>query len=155
PGAGRECNHPGSPRFVYHAGIRPAENRVMLLQPIRWFFWAFFRVLLALRYWVKVVGKDAVFKHPGPYLILPNHPAYADPPNLLVRLWPSFQMRPMLLETNFKNPLLALIAWLLRAIKVPDVVSASAEARERAQGSVAAAIDALKVGENVILWPSG
>src|SRR5262249_7660555 len=67
----------------------------------------------------------------------------------------AFQMRPMLLETNFRNPLLAPFSWLLRAIKVPDVTAASAEARQRAEAAVAAAIDALKAGENVILWPSG
>ena len=51
---------------------------------------------------------------PGPYLILPNHPAYIDPPNVLAHLWPTFRMRPMLLETNFENPFLAPFAWLLR-----------------------------------------
>ncbi|MBY0512475.1 MAG: AMP-binding protein [Gemmataceae bacterium] len=126
-----------------------------MLWPIRWACWALFRFLLSLRYWVRVDGKPEVFEHPGPYLILPNHPAYSDPPNLLMKLWPAFKMRPMLLETNFTNPVLGFIAWLLRAIKVPDVVAASAEARERAQGSVNAAIEALKAGDSVILWPSG
>ncbi|OWK38369.1 AMP-binding protein [Fimbriiglobus ruber] len=127
----------------------------MLLQPIRYLVWLLGRVVLALRYWVRVVGKDEVFRQPGPYLILPNHPAYADPPNILARLWPSFQMRPLLLESNFQNPVLGPIGFLLRAIKVPDLSAASAVARERAEGAVAAAIDALKAGENVILWPSG
>jgi long-chain-fatty-acid--[acyl-carrier-protein] ligase len=122
---------------------------------IRWVVWAMVRVLLALRYWLTITGKDEVFRRPGPYLILPNHPAMMDPTNLNVRLWPVFQMRPMLLETNFQNPVLAPFAWLLRAIRVPDVDRASAEARQRAEGAVAAAIDTLKGGENVILWPSG
>ena len=61
------------------------------------------RVLLALRYKVAVVGAEGVFKRPGPYLIMPNHPAYCEPPNLLVRLWPIFKMRPLFLETNFQN----------------------------------------------------
>ena len=58
-----------------------------MLGPIRWVAWAVLRVLLSLRYKVKVVGTEEVLKRPGPYLIMPNHPAYADPPNLLVRLW--------------------------------------------------------------------
>ena len=53
-----------------------------------------------------------MLKHPGPYLILPNHPAYADPPNLLARLLPYFQMRPVFLETNFQNPVMAPFAWI-------------------------------------------
>ena len=36
-------------------------------------------------------------------------------------------MRPLLLETNFKNPLLAPFGWLLRAINMPDIIRASAE----------------------------
>jgi long-chain-fatty-acid--[acyl-carrier-protein] ligase len=122
---------------------------------MRWAMWALLRFLLSLRYRVKVVGKPEVFQKPGPYLIMPNHPAFVDPPNLIVHLWPAFQMRPLLLETNFKNPILGVFAWLLRAIKVPDIVRATAENRDRAEAAVGEVIAALKAGENVILWPSG
>jgi acyl-CoA synthetase (AMP-forming)/AMP-acid ligase II/1-acyl-sn-glycerol-3-phosphate acyltransferase/acyl carrier protein len=127
----------------------------MWLQPIRLVLWFLGRVILAMRYRVTVVGRDAVEAHPGPYLILPNHPAYADPPNVLALLWLRFRMRPMLLETNFQNPFLAPFGWLLNAIKVPDLSSASAEARKRAEDAVGTAIDAVKQGDNVILWSSG
>jgi long-chain-fatty-acid--[acyl-carrier-protein] ligase len=126
-----------------------------MLWLIRWALWVPIRVLLWLRYWVTVRGKAEALRHPGPYLILPNHPAYIDPPNLLVRLWPAFKMRPMLLETNFENPALAPFAWLMNAIRVPDTDRASSEARQRAESAVQAAIDALKAGQNVIVWPSG
>ena len=126
-----------------------------MLGPIRWVVWAVCRVLLTLRYWVTVRGLAEAKCRPGPYLILPNHPAFIDPPNLLVRLWPAFRMRPMFLETNFESPILAPFAWLLRGIRVPDTERASAEARVRAEGAVQAAIDILKAGENVIVWPSG
>ena len=82
---------------------------------LRWLIWAIMRVILACRYKVAVIGKEKVLAKPGPYLILPNHPALADPPNLLVHLWPTFQMRPLLLESNFQNPVLAPFKWLLRA----------------------------------------
>jgi long-chain-fatty-acid--[acyl-carrier-protein] ligase len=111
--------------------------------------------LLGLRYRAQVVGTAEVLKHPGPYLILPSHPAYSDPPNVIANLWRTFQMRPMLLETNFRSPLLAPLAWLLRAIKVPETEKASAEARQRAEGAVQEVIAALKAGDNVVLWPSG
>ena len=126
-----------------------------MLLLIRWAMWVPIRILLSLRYWVTIRGKDEVLNRPGPYLILPNHPAFIEPPNLLVRLWPAFHMRPMLLETNFQNPILAPFMWLIRGIRVPDTERASAEARQRAEGAVQAAIDALKAGENVIVWPSG
>lgn len=126
-----------------------------MLWLVRWLVWAFFRGLLALRYRVWVVGKAEALKHPGPYLILPNHPAYCDPPNLIVRLFPVFKARPMALETNFQNPILGFIAWLINPIRVPDTDKNSADARDRAQAAVGSVIDALKAGENVILWPSG
>ena len=127
----------------------------MLLQPIRWLVWVLGRIILALRYRVTIVGKPEALKQPGPYLILPNHPAYSDPPNLIVHLWPAFQFRPLLLGSMFRNPLLAPFGFLLRAIQVPDLGEASAEARQQAEGAVAAAIRELKSGHNVIMWPSG
>jgi long-chain-fatty-acid--[acyl-carrier-protein] ligase len=126
-----------------------------MLAPIRWAAWAVLRLLLSLRYTVTVAGTAEVLRRPGPYLILPNHPAFADPPNLLVRLWPAFRMRPLLLETNFQNPLFRVLAWLLRGIKMPDIVRASAEDRRRSEEAVGEVIATLRRGENVILWPSG
>lgn len=126
-----------------------------MLEPLRWLVWAFLRVLLSTRYRVRMSGLDAVKKRPGPYLILPNHPAYADPPNLLTCLWPPFKMRPLFLETNFRNPVLAPFAWILRGIRVPDTEKASAEARQRAEAAAQTVVQALKNKENVIIWPSG
>jgi long-chain-fatty-acid--[acyl-carrier-protein] ligase len=126
-----------------------------MLWLIRWLAWFPFRFLVSLRYWVTIRGKAEVLKHPGPYLLLPNHPAFVDPPNLLLRFFPTFRMRPMLLETNFQNPALAPFAWLIGGIRVPDTDRASAEARERAEEAVKAVIDVLKAGQNVIIWASG
>ena len=127
----------------------------VILAPFRWLAWLILRTLFALRYRVKVVGKREVFEKPGPYLLLPNHPGLVDPPLVISHLWPSFQFRPMLLETNFKNPVLAPFGWLLRAIKVPELVKASSENQRRAEEAVAEVIATLKAGENVVLWPSG
>jgi long-chain-fatty-acid--[acyl-carrier-protein] ligase len=117
--------------------------------------WAFLRFLLSLRYKVTVVGKEEVLRNPGPYLILPNHPAYMDPPNVLTHLWPAFRMRPLFLETNFTNPFFGLIGFLLRGIRVPETESASADAKKRAAGAIDEVIAALKAGDNVAIWPSG
>ena len=77
-----------------------------MMGPVRWLTWAFLRFLVWLRYRVTIKGLPAQAAGPGPFLILPNHPAYADPASVLVRLWPRFRMRPLLLETNFRNPVL-------------------------------------------------
>lgn len=127
----------------------------MLLRLLQWCAWLAARVLLWSRYRVRVVGQEEALRRPGPYLILPNHPAFLDPPLAVSYLWPAFRFRPMLLETNFENPLLAPLVPVLRAIKVPDVVNASAESRQRAEAAVAEAIAALRNGESIGLWPSG
>ncbi|CAN5541226.1 hypothetical protein BH11PLA2_BH11PLA2_28030 [soil metagenome] len=113
------------------------------------------RWLLKLRYRVRVEGMQEALKHPGPYLVLPSHPAYIDPPNVIAYLLPKLHMRPMLLETNFDNPVLKPFAWMLRAINVPELEKASKEARLRAEEAVKTVAAALAAGDNVVLWPSG
>lgn len=126
-----------------------------MLGLVRWIVWAAMRAILAQRYRLTLHGLRETLAHPGPYLVLPNHPAYADPPNLLARLFPYFKMRPLFLETNFQNPIMAPFAWILRGIRVPDTDKASAEVRQKAAAAAQTVVDALKAGENVIVWPSG
>jgi long-chain-fatty-acid--[acyl-carrier-protein] ligase len=131
------------------------RQEAQMFRLLQWLTWMLGQFILGLRYRRRIIGLEEVFRNPGPYLILPNHPAYSDPPNVIVALWPHFFMRPMLLESNFRSPLLAPFAWLLQAIKVPDIAEASAEARQRAEAAVASVIQVLKSGHNAILWPSG
>src|SRR5207247_115139 len=56
---------------------------------------------------------------------------------------------------NFNNPLFYPLMRLLDALRVPDLDQTSAEARTRATEAIQGVIDALKAGQNVILWPSG
>src|ERR1700722_5035082 len=119
-----------------------------MLTPIRYVVWILSRIVLSWRYRLEVTGLEGKIRQPGPYLILPNHPGYMDPPNVFRALWGKFRMRPMLLETNFKSPVLAPFGWLLRAIKMPETERASAEATRRAEAAVGAVIAALKSGDN-------
>jgi long-chain-fatty-acid--[acyl-carrier-protein] ligase len=113
------------------------------------------RWLLKLRYSVRTHGVEDCLKKPGPYLVLPSHPAFMDPPNVVAYLWPKFRLRPMLLETNFESPLLRPFAWLLNAIEVPELEKASIEARQQAHDAILTVQQALAAGDNVVLWPSG
>ncbi|MFO0822186.1 MAG: AMP-binding protein [Gemmataceae bacterium] len=126
-----------------------------LMWPVRWSAWALLRFLFSLRYWLTVKGKADVFKKPGPYLIMPNHPAFVDPPLIYTHLWPSFKMRPLVLETNFNNPVMAPFGFIMRAVRMPEIAKSSANEKERAQAAVAEIVATLKKGESVILWPSG
>ncbi|QDU23461.1 AMP-binding protein [Urbifossiella limnaea] len=125
-----------------------------MLGPVRWVVWVLARAVLALRYRLAVTGLDAA-RGPGPFFVMPNHPGFCEPPNVFAHLWARLNFRPMLLETHFQNPALAPFAWLLRAIRVPDTAQIGAETRDRAAAAVQTAIDALKAGDNVIVWPSG
>src|SRR5947209_14076856 len=122
---------------------------IVMLAPIRFVVWLLSRPFLSLRYRLRVTGLREAAR-PGPFLILPNHPGYMDPPNVFRALWGTFRMRPVLLETNFRSPALAPFGWLLRAIKVPRTDQASAEAARRAEAAVGAAAAALRAGDNVV-----
>ncbi len=123
---------------------------------LRYLLWFLTRCVLALRYRLRVHGREQLRGLKSPVLILPNHPGYIDPPLVLAALWPALKPRPMVYEGIYRNPLLWPFLKLLRGLPVPDLnVRASAQAREKAQTAVQAVMEGLKRGENYILWPSG
>lgn len=113
------------------------------------------RLILPLRYRIVLHGADQLRGLRGPVLILPNHSGYIDPVLLLTLLRPSLRLRPMLLESSFRSPLLSPLLKLLNAVRVPDLDRPSVEARQQAQLAVAEVIAGLRRGENHILWPAG
>jgi long-chain-fatty-acid--[acyl-carrier-protein] ligase len=125
-----------------------------MLLLLRYVLWGVTRLLLPLRYRLRVHGLDAVRRLPGPLLILPNHPGLVDPLLVLAGIWPALKPRPMLYEGNFRG-LLRPVMRLLNAVRVPDLGQASVNARERARQAVAGVIEGMRKGENLILWPAG
>ncbi|MFM7152055.1 MAG: 1-acyl-sn-glycerol-3-phosphate acyltransferase, partial [Gemmataceae bacterium] len=77
------------------------------------------RLLLSLRYRIRVTGMERLKNLRGPILILPNHPAFIDPPIVLTTLYPRFHPRPLLFEGNFQNPFMRFMTYLLDSLKVP------------------------------------
>jgi len=121
----------------------------------RYALWLIGRLILSLRYRVRIIGLEKVKHTPGPILLLPSHPAFVDPPIVYTHLYPYFRPRPLLYEENFQNPFMYPLLFILDAIKVPNLSQASLEAREKTTQAIANVIAALKAGQNVILWPSG
>jgi long-chain-fatty-acid--[acyl-carrier-protein] ligase len=121
----------------------------------RYAFWLFSKCLLWLRYRVEVRGLDKLRGQEGPFLILPNHPGYIDPPIVLTALWPLLKPRPMLFADMFNNPFLYPLMKALDALEVPDLDKASMQAREQTQKAIQGLIDSLRRGENCVVWPSG
>ena len=54
-------------------------------------FWFVVRMILRLRYRVRVDGLEQLRALEGPVLILPNHPCYIDPPTVLSHLYRTVQ----------------------------------------------------------------
>ncbi len=113
------------------------------------------RFALSLRYRVRILGLDQIKKLDRPILILPNHPAYADPPIVVSFLDPGLSPRPLLFEGNFQGPVMRLMMWALEAIRVPDTDQISAQGRARTLEAIEEVKSALRSGRNVVLWPSG
>jgi long-chain-fatty-acid--[acyl-carrier-protein] ligase len=121
----------------------------------RYLVWGICRMLLALRYKIRVHGLEKLRSLKGGAVILPNHPAYIDPPLVFAGLWPALKPRPLLFEGNFHNPVLYPLMQLVRAVPLPDMERPSAKARARTEKAIAEIIAGLRKGEKYILWPSG
>lgn len=92
------------------------------------------------------------------HLVLPNHPAYVEPPMLCAEFWDVI-LRPMADEAFFRK---AISGWALRlagAIVVPDLPATSADNREqsaaKARQLTATALQALANGDDLLFYPSG
>src|SRR5207249_11766020 len=124
-------------------------------------FWRLTRLMLSLRYRVRVHGLDQLRRLRGPVLVLPNPPAYIDPPLVVSALSPALRLRPLVYEGLFfdpdylRTPLSKPLVKLIGAVLVPDLDQPSAQAQARAAQAVAGIIEGLGRGENFVLWPAG
>jgi long-chain-fatty-acid--[acyl-carrier-protein] ligase len=122
---------------------------------VRYALWLFARIVLPLRYRIRCEGATNWKDLPRPVLILPNHPGYIDPIIMLTLLWPRLRPRPLLWEGMFLNPVLYPCLGLVRAVRIPDLDQASAEARIRTEQAIEEVIAGLRKGENYLVWPAG
>lgn len=130
-------------------------SAAVALWGVRWLIWITARTVFSLRYRVRIRGLEKLDDVPRGTLILPNHPGYIEPALMLVALYPRLRPRPMLYENNFQNPVLGPFAHALNALRVPDLETASMQARARARQAIDDAIAALRAGQNVLLYPAG
>ncbi|MBR4251085.1 MAG: MFS transporter [Kiritimatiellae bacterium] len=111
---------------------------------------------LARRYEVAVEGA-ACLDGPGPFLVLPNHPAMVDPMIVATALR-RVPLRPLVDERFFRAGLLTrLVLHTLRAVPVPDL-AAHAASRDRAGAAHALETlvpGALASGGSILLYPAG
>ena len=118
-------------------------------------FWRLVRLLLHLRYRVSTDGMEQIRRLSGPTLVLPNHPAYVDPPTVLAHVPLSAPLRPLVYSGTYRLlPLLPLMK-LVRAFEVPDLSAQSRDAAARTRDLIDAVAARLQAGESFLIYPSG
>ena len=115
-----------------------------------------FRSILALRYRVLVQG-DATVRRRGTegILFLPNHPALIDPVILITYLYRRFGVRPVAVEDQIKAPLVRAFATLFGVVPIPTLSEVDEQSAKAVQQSIDRCIEALRRGDNVLLYPAG
>jgi long-chain-fatty-acid--[acyl-carrier-protein] ligase len=132
-----------------------------MLRLVRFLFWRLTRLVLGLRYRVRVQGRDKLGSLQRPVLVLPNHPAYIDPPLVISAIWPAVRPRPLIYEGfffapgYFSTPLSYPLIKLLDALLVPEREMPSAKSQAQARSVVTEVIAGLRRGEDFIFWPAG
>ena len=124
---------------------------------ILYLFFFLVELLLLLRYRVHVKGLDESFKKGNKgVLFLPNHPALIDPVILNSVLFLKFHPRSLVDEKQIRqNLFLRFFEKSLRILPLPDMGIAGKAGLEKVIHQINACADALKNGDNLIMYPAG
>ena len=113
------------------------------------------RILLALRYDVKVVGIDKISKEKS-ILFLPNHPAEIDPILLMAYLGPKYFPRPMVVEHFYR---LKGFQWILDLIGVTPIPTMEEKANIWRGKEIARIFkdvsERMQAGDSFVIYPAG
>ncbi len=113
------------------------------------------RILLKLRYRVKVTGLDSIPAGPGQSLLfLPNHPALIDPVIVLSQIYPKFRCIPLAKENELNVPVIKQLARKAETITIGNINS-SRQAAKEAERVIQKVAEKLNSGRNVYLYPAG
>ena len=99
-----------------------------MLPLLRVLFWWLARHASHVRYRVRVVGEDKLREICGPTLVMPNHPAYIDPPLVMAHLRLRGGLRPVVVEEMYRLPVVHALMRLANALEVPSL-------REQSRGA--------------------
>ncbi len=117
--------------------------------------WWLIRKLAWLRYRVDVIGLEKLRDLHGPTLVMPNHPAYIDPPLLLSHLRLHAPIRPVVYGGMYRRAILYPMMRLVEALEVPDLGAHSRNAREQTVAMIDAVVAGLEQGGNFLIYPAG
>lgn len=124
-------------------------TRIQVSKIVRW--------LLHLHYDIRTEGGE-LLRDGKVHLLLPNHPAYIEPPMLCAE-FPEVILRPMADEVFFRRWYSRWALELTTAIVVPDLPATTADNREqsaaKARQLTSTALQALANGNDLLFYPSG
>jgi len=118
-------------------------------------FWSLARWLSRFRYRVRVVNGEKLRELTGPTLIMPNHPAYIDPPLVLGHVRLNRTVRPVVFSGMYRNPVLYPMMRMVDALEVPDLTEHSHDARQQTLAMIDTIVQRVKQGDSFLIYPSG
>ncbi len=111
---------------------------------------------LKIRYRLKVKGLDECFKKGNKgILFIPNHPALIDPVIMNRILFRKFHPRSLVDEKQIRQTVLKYLVKSLRILALPDMGIAGKAGLEKVIKQIDTCADALKSGDNLLLYPAG
>lgn len=118
-------------------------------------FWALCRFCLSFRYRTRLTGAEQLKGLSGPTLVLPNHPAYVDPPLVCSHIRLRRPLRPLVFSGTYRIPPLRPLMALVDAFEVPDMSAQSRDAQTKALEMIDAVVERLHQGDCMLIYPSG
>ncbi len=118
-------------------------------------FWAICRLLLSFRYQTTVSGLEQLKTLTGPTLVLPNHPAYIDPPLISSHIRLHKPLRPLVFSGTYRMPGVRPLMSLVDAFEVPDMSAHSRDAQAKVLAMIDSVVERLNAGDCMLIYPSG
>jgi len=123
---------------------------------INFFVGTICKLLLSLRYRVEVRGAQEIARRgTSGILFLPNHPALIDPVIVTTHLYRQFAPRALADKDQVDRPFVRWLAQRVGVWAMPDIRKYGVEVRPQVEAVIRDAIDNLKHGGNLVLYPSG
>lgn len=134
------------------------QNRLTLAALRPGFIGSLLRIILALRYRIRVTGLDTIAQHENGasgIIFAPNHPGLMDPP-IVYSVLAGSRPRPMSDAGLLQGPLGALIKAAVNPVAIPDLSKHTGRAAlDSINQGLAQVGVTLKRGDNVLFYPAG
>lgn len=125
------------------------------------FFFYVSRLILSLRYRVKVKGLENLnsknLSKAGGVLFLPNHSSFFVDPSLVTMIpYGKYPIRPMIVEYMYYTPIIHQVMKFINALPIPKFsISSNSLKKRKSEQVIQTVIKELKDGNNFLIYPGG